>query len=519
MRFGDRFEFRAAGAEYSNPAVAVWRLDRPESGFAALGVGFVFAQASLKRQIIILAAVGVVVAAGYTKQLIPILLLGWIMSVTYNRQYYSFDGIYGDFGSEGLYWVPADLMFVVLAVCWIYHRAREEEPFFSFYPAAVWFTPFIIAAGLSALLGAELGAGLAELLRWIKIALFTVILAQFLRGRNWWYCIAAFACAVMAQSALGILQVGMNSSTGLLSMFGGGEATGNTIGVSLGNSFRTRASGTMVHPNIFAPYLLYLLPAFLALTLSARDQRMRVAAGAVCLIGYTGLVASMSRLPITIAIGQAGLVALMLIGYRRLSVKVAAGLASCATVLVLLVAAYFWEQIYERITGDFKQSLTFRSEYNDVAVAMWKDNPALGVGLNGFSDSLGRHDALLASVVEKMQGGRQEFGIRVIAPVHNLYLFVLAETGILGLGAFLFLLLGALYLGIRAVNQSQRHVQLVCIGLTAGLVGQYLQQFMDFSLWMDPGLITFATVMCLLYVAQRPEPVPEPFPVTGSERS
>jgi len=479
--------------------------------FAGLGVGFVFAGASLKRQIIILGALGIAGFVGYTKQLIPVLLLGWVMAVTYNRQYYSFDGIYGNFGSDGLYWVPADLMFVAMAGCWIYRRASEEKPFVSFTPATFWFAPFVIAAGLSALAGSELHVGFAELLRWIKIALMTVVLVQLLRGQNWWLCIAALACAVLVQSALGILQFGLNTSTGLLSMFGGGGATSETIGASLAGSVRTRASGTMVHPNSFAPYLLYLLPAFLALTLGARDNRIRMAAGIVCLGGYTGLVASMSRLPITIAMGQAFLVALILIAKRRLSVKVTAGLASCAMLFLLIVSAFFAEQIYERLTGDFKQSLTFRTEYNEVAVAMWNEHPLLGVGLNGFSGNVERHHPLLAIPIERAQAGRKEFGLRVIAPVHNLYLLILAETGALGFCAFLFLLMGALWLGIRAFTRTRGHVQLVSIGLAAGLTGQYLQQLMDFSLWMDPGLITFATVMCLLYVAGVPDAVPEPF--------
>src|SRR5690349_3306878 len=81
----------------------------------ACAVGFVFADAGMKKQVVILGGIvgaTLVVALPFRTGLV---LVGWILLLTYNRQYYSFDGIYGDYESQGLYWIPADMALVGLA--------------------------------------------------------------------------------------------------------------------------------------------------------------------------------------------------------------------------------------------------------------------------------------------------------------------------------------------------------------------------------------------------------------------
>src|SRR5690606_9162902 len=134
---------------------------------------------------------------------------------------------------------------------------------------------------------------------------------------------------------------------------------------------------------------------------------------------------------------------------------------------------------------------------------MWQDKPIFGIGLNHFTDHVDEHSPRLAEIIADSDDNRKKIGLRVLAPVHNLYLFVLSETGAVGLLAFLILLFGALYTGVRASVRTSGAVQLVSIGLTVGLVGQCLQQTMDFSMWMDPGLVTFSIVFCLLSSALR----------------
>jgi O-antigen ligase len=88
--------------------------------------------------------------------------------------------------------------------------------------------------------------------------------------------------------------------------------------------------------------------------------------------------------------------------------------------------------------------------------------------------------------------------VRAFAPVHNLYLLVLCETGLLGLAAFALLLGCALARGVSAVIRTRGIVQGICLGILAGLAVQCVQQTLDFSLWFDSSWYTFALLLALL---------------------
>lgn len=474
---------------------------------AACMVGFMFADASMKRQVIILAGLAgavLVVALPFRTGLV---LMGWVMLLTYNRQYYSFDGIYGDYDSQGLYWIPADMALAALAGLHALDVWRNRSPLDFSRRYLLALAPFILVSALAVLTAVHSSWAFAEWLRWVKLAVAVVVLQRVLRGPNWWFALAGLGIAISLQSLLGATQVIMNTNTGLLSMFtGGGGDQAVAAGVTEGG--RARASGTMVHPNILGPFLLYVLPIFLALMVSATHWVARVGALLVCACGYAGLIGTMSRLPIAIGIVQAAAVLACLVVMRGVSIKRLAGVMSFVGIAVVLASAYFVEEISQRISGDLHESISFRAEYNDVALKIWRENPLLGIGLNNFVEGLDHSDPTLSQIVDEMQEGRKEYSIRAAAPVHNLYLLVLAETGLLGLAAFLALLIIALSVAWKSALTANGTAQLVCLGIAVGFAGQYLQQTMDFSLWMDPGLFGFAL---LFVMAGQPPASGEPW--------
>jgi O-antigen ligase len=432
-----------------------------------------------------------------------LLLGGWILLLTYNRQYYSFDGLYGNYESQGLYWIPADAALLTLAAFYGFHLWRQRPSSTVPWSLIRAIAPFLIAAALATLTATHIPWAFAEWFRWAKLTLLVVLLWQVAVGTTWWMAIAALGLAVTLQSTLGLLQVVMNTTTGLMSMFTGGGPSAETVVAGFSETGRARASGTMVHPNIFGPYLIFLMPIFLALFLDARDRWVRYAAVVVCAAGYLGLLGSMSRLPIAIAAMQAGLVVICLVAFRGASLKKIAALTGFVGIVVGVASLYFADEIVERLTGDFSESLSFRSDYNRVAIEIWREHPLFGVGLNNFAEGLREHDAKLSTIVDEMQEGRTKFGVRAAAPVHNVYLLVLAETGLVGLAAFVALLGTAIAIAWRSALHTSGSIQLVCFGIAIGFFGQYLQQTMDFSMWMDPGLFTFALLLVL--AARAPE--------------
>jgi len=466
----------------------------------AMAVALLFAEAIPKQQIAVLAALSAVTIVVLFRRTPTMLLFAWVLLITYNRQYFSFEALTGDWGSQGLYWTPADAVLCVMLGIWAYDTVIRRRPLQLSWSPLAWFLPFIAVAGLSATAGAQIGWGYSELIRWLKIALIVIFLTHELRTRSW-TCVAALGFAVFLQSGLGVLQVVLKSSTGLLSMFSGAGPEGGTIVATLNETARVRASGTMVHPNVLGPYLLFLLPLFLALAVGSTDRRVRWGSAFVCLLGYLGLVGTMSRLPIILGLIEAAFTLLVMVALWRVSATRVLAIGSVAGAIILGFGAIFVGEIHSRVVGDFEQSMKFRMEYNEVALEIWREHPLLGIGLNNFPEGLAEHSPRLAKIVDDMQSGRKKFGVRVAAPVHNLYLLILAETGAFGLVAFVVLLIGSLWTGLRAIALTKGPVQLMAIGLFVGLIAQFVQQTMDFSLWMDPGLVTFTNIFCLLSAA------------------
>ena len=78
---------------------------------------------------------------------------------------------------------------------------------------------------------------------------------------------------------------------------------------------------------------------------------------------------------------------------------------------------------------------------------------------------------------------------------------ILCETGIVGLGTFLVLIVGELWRGMVNVRRIGGVWRAAYLGLLVGIIGQLVQQTMDFSLWIDPGWYTFGLIVALLTVA------------------
>jgi len=78
-----------------------------------------------------------------------------------------------------------------------------------------------------------------------------------------------------------------------------------------------------------------------------------------------------------------------------------------------------------------ESSFTRRSQLANIAKDIFKYRPLTGVGLNSFTPVMEQYGYVTATT-------------RFLQPVHNIYLLVLAETGLLGLLGFLYLTISAI---------------------------------------------------------------------------
>jgi O-antigen ligase len=140
-------------------------------------------------------------------------------------------------------------------------------------------------------------------------------------------------------------------------------------------------------------------------------------------------------------------------------------------------------------TEHFDREVESRLELNQVALDIFRDSPIIGVGLNNFVQVLHRYDTY-----GMIMGG---------FPVHNLYLLVLADTGIvgfLGMCATFFALAAA---AARLARISDRPLAAVGVG-ALGMYGLYaVEELSNFTLRHESSLLGFWILAGLVVAALR----------------
>jgi O-antigen ligase len=127
-----------------------------------------------------------------------------------------------------------------------------------------------------------------------------------------------------------------------------------------------------------------------------------------------------------------------------------------------------------------------------MAKQMIEDHPVLGVGANNYSLALARYET-------------PEFAADWHYTVHDKYLLVWAETGVVGLLAFLAFLLVTVRRGWLVIRSQDPLLGPLALGLTAGVCGEMVHMTVDIfhgrpqvqSLWLVAALLTAMRLLML----------------------
>ena len=451
--------------------------------------------------------VGVFTAAFLSGRPKEVLLFAWVFALTYNRQFFSFEPLLGNNGSAGLYWILADVFLLALLGIWLVERYAlrvVREPHGN--GILLWYMPFALVCMLSIASAERMDWGMYELARTLKVAIILLYISYNFGRREWWLCVAGLAAATVAQSALGTLEV-MSGRTGVLWLFGLQDRMESVPQMFKDESFYgwVRATATMAHPPNLACYLLLTLPVFLALAVTLRPPLLKAACTAVAIIGLVGLALTLSRWPAVVMMLQISALMLLLMLIHVLSPKRFIGIISVGGFLLLTSLLPFSELISDRVASDFDRSVDFRLNEYRISGEMLSDYPWLGVGLNNYSAHLAEYgsEQTWALDVEKQDIATKQLKVRYISGPLNAYLFVAAETGMLGILTFVLYLSGVVLVGAKAVHQTRGAVRVACVGMLVGVLGVYLQQMLDYSYWVDPVLYSFTLVAGMRAVAPR----------------
>jgi len=270
-------------------------------------------------------------------------------------------------------------------------------------------------------------------------------------------------------------------------------AVGNSVNV-LGIWARIdesgRVGGTVGSPNAAASYLIMLLPLTLGVLLTGWSRAIRMLAVLGFVLGAAALVTTLSRggwVGCAAGIGLFGVAALW---RRRISilVPVAAGLA------LLVVVVAFQQVILKRLTAYDQGSAYSRVTMMQVAMRVVEEAPILGSGANNMAVAMRPH------------AQSSDFRGTFMYIVHNRYLQILAETGIVGLAAWIIFLLTACGRGWRSWRANDRELAPLALGVVAGMAGEMLHMTVEVfggrsqleMLWI---LVALATILYRLSVS------------------
>jgi O-antigen ligase len=236
----------------------------------------------------------------------------------------------------------------------------------------------------------------------------------------------------------------------------------------IGFAYKARAVGTIGHSNILAYFFEISLPLMLAMLLTVRGVHERLIYLCALGAGLAGVLATLSRaawiaVPLTMLP-----VFLHFYGRRLWRLRTAVfGMGLLVLGSVALVIA--WPTISDRLFSDDAGSADARAPLNEAALSLIEQFPMFGVGLNNLGNAFPLYDTT--------------HNARVLGPinhvVHNLYLYVMAEVGIVGFLAFLWSFAAALALGWLMRRSPDTLARAIGVGGAAGLLAHLIHGLFD----------------------------------------
>ena len=361
---------------------------------------------------------------------------------------------------------------------------------------------FLLLVLLSLMVSSDPSEGLVKTLRYVSFAAALFAAIQFLGERAWVF--RAIRVLVISSSA---------ASTYALVGFLSGALL--------------RADGPLADPNDFAYLLATVVP--LAVFLFIEDRAWRGLWGIALAVLLAGSLASLSR---GAYVGLAGLVVWGMATRRVSAVALLGALTAMGTVLVV-VLALFGSVISQRIEGRERvtgSSAAARTAFWGAAAQMSLDHPLVGVGPERFDAE--REKYLKSSPIAL--GARENAQSRTRTPVssvHDSYLEIAAEDGILAGLAFAYLLV-AVWLSLRefrrdrasSVDDQGKRLAGALQGslIVAVLSGAFVSGQLEAPFWLVSvlaGALTAGSALRVPSLAGRRWVNPEPFARALSDRT
>ena len=245
-----------------------------------------------------------------------------------------------------------------------------------------------------------------------------------------------------------------------------------------------RVGGTIGSPITAAGYLGLMLPTAVGVFACRNKRWLKTLALMSFVSGTTGLVLTLSRGG-WIGVSLATTALIYLCWRRRL---ISARLPLVVGGIAILAGVVFAPAILGRLTEDDRGSAEARLPLMKLASYLIVDHPVFGVGVNNCQEA------------GQSYRGLPEFREEWYYTVHNKYLVVLAEVGVVGFIAYLAFLCSTIRIGWRSWLRLDSRLAPAVLGMTLAIVGQMVHMTVDVfnsrpqvqMLWLVAGLIAAA---------------------------
>jgi putative inorganic carbon (hco3(-)) transporter len=401
------------------------------------------------------------------------------------------------------------LAFIFFVGAWVIHRIIHKKRLieFAYTPLYIPIGIFFIVAGFGGFHATSLSAWLTEWLKWALILMLIYILFTLCRyNRRWEWLLFALISAGLGQATIG-----------LYTFVGGSGADHLRIFADRGFF---RAFGSFGQPNPFGGFMGLLTPLAMTLTVayglrawSIWHKNRHIARFDAFLCGYYALasllmsgavIASWSR-GAWLGLGVAILA--LVISFPR---KLWQGLGLFAVVMVIGGLLWMSGRLPSSLTnriGSATQELFVLSDVRGVDInpenyavierlAHWQAALNMGRANAWFGVGFGNYDATYE--VYRLINWKFSLG-----HAHNYYLNVLAETGIIGLVAYIGLFVSLFMLTWQTRHHPDNLARLTAIGLLGSWVYLATHSMTD-NLYVNNVFIHFGVMIGILAIIQQP---------------
>lgn len=345
---------------------------------------------------------------------------------------------------KGLRLNSADLLVIFLAIGWLLSfslrqkigpRDREASHIPPYFVIAM--LALLCTMVLSTAVALNISSSLKEISKWLEFVIVILLGGQYLRTRRQIWTIVVLIClAGISQAFYGYIQAYFNLGP-----------------QSFIRDASLRVYGTFDQPNPYAGYINIPLSISLSLTLLGRSWLTRILAGLTAItLGIAEYLSQSRGGEMAIA---AALVFIVLVGMPHIRTFMKVLIILLLGLFEALLAGWVPLQIFSPIMHflGLVQISFVEPTAQDYSTAerlahwlaglhMFMDHPVLGVGIGNYADAYPRYFITIFT--------------DPLGHAHNYYINIAAETGLIGLIAFLLFLLAVFVAGGRSLLEISK---------------------------------------------------------------